>query len=62
MIPGLVILIGFGLYEWKGTSTGILNHAFFRMGARSRTFVICLYLSFVEGPMSFGYIVYAPLL
>ncbi|KAF7536057.1 hypothetical protein G7Z17_g13096 [Cylindrodendrum hubeiense] len=30
MIPGAVLLAIFGLWEWKGTSTGILPHAVFQ--------------------------------
>src|ERR1700754_4715586 len=26
LIVGIVVLIGFGVYEWKGTKTGILHH------------------------------------
>jgi hypothetical protein len=39
LITGIIILISFGLYEWKGTKTGILNHELFRGGkAAGRTF------------------------
>ncbi|EEU35375.1 uncharacterized protein NECHADRAFT_42708 [Fusarium vanettenii 77-13-4] len=30
MIPGALLLVMFGLWEWKGTSTGILPHAVFK--------------------------------
>lgn len=63
LISGLVILIGFGLYEWKGTKTGILNHELFRGGkAAGRTFAICVSLIFIEGIMLFSYIIFYPVM
>lgn len=63
LIIGIAILIGFGLYEWKGTSTGILHHHLFRGGKNAgRTFAICLLLIFIEGVMLFSYIIFYPVM
>ena len=63
IIIGLIILIGFGAYEWKGTKTGILHHDLFRGGkAEGRTFAICIGLIFMEGIVGFAFIVYYPIL
>ncbi|EXJ73007.1 uncharacterized protein A1O5_04156 [Cladophialophora psammophila CBS 110553] len=63
LIVGIVILIAFGIYEWKGTKTGIMNHVLFRGGkAAGRTFAICVGLIFIEGIMLFSYIVFYPVL
>jgi hypothetical protein len=63
LIAGIIILISFGVYEWKGTKTGILNHDLFRGGkAAGRTFAICVGLIFIEGIMLFSYIIFYPVL
>ena len=63
MIVGLVVLIAFGVYEWKGTKTGILHHNMFRGGKNAgRTFFVCVGLIFVEGVMLFSYIIFYPTL
>jgi hypothetical protein len=63
MITGLVILIGFGAYEWKGTKTGILHHDLFKGGkAEGRTYGICIGLIFMEGIVGFSFLVYYPIL
>lgn len=63
LIIGFVILIGFGIYEWKGTKTGIMNHELFRGGkSAGRTFAICISLMFVEGIMLFSYIIFYPVM
>lgn len=63
LIVGIVILIAFGVWEWKGTRNGIMNHELFRGGkARGRTFAICVGLIFIEGIMLFSYIVFYPVL
>jgi Ca2+/H+ antiporter len=63
LIIGIVILIAFGLYEWKGTKRGIMNHELFRGGkAQGRTFAICVSLIFIEGIMLFSYIIFYPVL
>jgi hypothetical protein len=61
MIIGIVILIGFGVYEWKGTKTGILHHDLFTGGkARGRTFTICVLLIFIEGILLFSVVIFLP--
>ena len=60
LIVGIVLLIVFGLYEWKGTNTGILHHDLFRNG--DRTFAICIGLIFIEGILLFSYIIFYPVL
>ena len=63
LVVGCVILVAFGLYEWKGTKIGIMNHDLFKGGkARGRTFAICVGLIFIEGVMLFSYIVFYPVL
>ena len=63
LIIGIVVLICFGVYEWVGTKTGILNHDLFRGGkAMGRTFAICVSLIFIEGIMLFSYIIFYPVL
>jgi MFS family permease len=58
LIIGIVLLIAFALYEWKGTSTGILHHELF---AR-RTFPISIILMFIEGILLFSIVVFYPAL
>jgi hypothetical protein len=61
LITGLGILVCFGLYEWKGTSTGFLHHDLFRGGeGMGRTFAICIWLIFAEGILLFPYVVFYP--
>lgn len=63
LIAGLVILILFGVYEWKGTKTGILHHDLFRGGkAEGRTFALCVALIFIEGILLFSFIIFYPVL
>lgn len=63
MIIGIVILVAFGIYEWKGTTTGILHHDLFRDGrTRGRTFAICVGLFAAEGVLIFGFSVFYPVL
>ena len=54
LIIGIVFFILFGLYEWKGRDDGLLHHEMFK---KSRNTWIVLLLIFVEGLLSFGYIV-----
>jgi hypothetical protein len=63
LVSGLGILTCFGVYEWKGTSTGFLHHDLFR-GAEGmgRTFAIALWLIFAEGVLLFPYVVFFPIL
>ena len=63
MIIGIVMLIAFGIYEWKGTKTGILNHDLFRGGRnKGRTFAICVALLFMESVMIFCVGLFYPIL
>ncbi len=63
MVIGLVILVIFGIYEWKGTQTGILHHELFRGGEmKGRTFAICCGLFFTEGLIFMTFVIVAPLL
>ncbi|KAI8936164.1 hypothetical protein NX059_006598 [Plenodomus lindquistii] len=48
-VSGLVLTIAFGLYEWKGTSEGLLHHALFQ----KRTFPIVTVIVFLEGAAFF---------
>lgn len=63
VIVGIVILIAFGVYEWKLTKTGILHHDLFRGGKNmGRTFAICIGLIFIEGIVLFAYVVFYPVM
>ncbi|KAK6397840.1 hypothetical protein LTR65_005088 [Meristemomyces frigidus] len=63
LISGLVVLLSFFLFEWKGTSTGILHHELFTGGKeKGRTFAICTGLIFIEGIMLFAVIIFYPVL
>lgn len=63
LILGLVILLGFGLYEWKGTRTGLVHHDLFNgTNGSSRTFSICLGLILVESALVFAFIIFYPVL
>jgi hypothetical protein len=63
LIMGIVLLIAFGVYEWKFTKTGILHHDLFRGGKDGgRTFAICVGLIFIEGIMLFAYVIFYPVL
>ena len=56
---GIVLLIVFGLFEWKGTKTPLLDHRLFKGGRNEgRTFTICLILICIEGLMLFAVSVY----
>lgn len=63
LVVGIILLLIFGLYEWKGTSTGVLHHDLFRGDDRKgRTFAICVWLIFVEGVLLFSYVVFYPIM
>jgi hypothetical protein len=63
LIVGLVLLVVFGVYEWRFTSTGILHHDLFRGGKkRGRTFSICIGLIFIEGILLFAYVIFYPVM
>jgi len=58
---GLVSLVVFGLYEWKGTKIGILHHGLFQGGRDAgQTFTLCVLLIFLENFVAFSYIVFYP--
>jgi hypothetical protein len=58
LVVGIVTLVAFGIFEWKGTKTGILHHELFA----SRTFPVCVSLIFVEGVLLFSIIIFYPAL
>ena len=63
LIVGIVILLAFGIYEWKFTKTGILHHDLFRGGKDGgRTFALCVGLIFIEGILLFAYVIFYPTL
>jgi MFS family permease len=63
LVPGIAIIILFGVYEWKGTKVGILHHDLFRGGAGAgRTFALCIALIFVEGILLFAFVIFYPVL
>lgn len=63
LCSGIVSLCLFGIYEWRGTKTGMLNHELFKGGKNEgRTFAICLFLIFVEGILLFAYLIFFPVL
>jgi hypothetical protein len=63
LIIGIMTLIAFCLYEWKGTKTGILHHDLFRGGRNEgRTFSICLALLAIEAVMICGFVLFYPIL
>lgn len=63
LIIGLVLMLAFVVYEWKGTATGIIHHDLF-MGGKvgGRTFALCIFLMAVEGITFFSYVIYYPIL
>lgn len=56
MIPGVLLLVVFGLWEWKGTSTGILPHAIFR----DRNYTAALLIRLSGGFALYGCQAYLP--
>lgn len=63
LIIGIATLVAFGVYEWKGTSTGILHHELFRGGkSQGRTFAICVGLIVVEAITGFTITIFYPIL
>ena len=60
---GVVGLIAFGLYEWKGTATGIVHHDLFRGDkGHAKTFVLCVILIFIEGLSIFAFALFYPIM
>lgn len=63
LILGLVMLLVFGLYEWKGTKSGILDHGLFRGGKNAgKSFAIYVCLMLGEGLLLFSYVIFYPVL
>lgn len=63
LILGIVLLICFGLYEWKGTRVGIIHHDWFSVDrTSSRNLAICLGLMSAEGIVLFSLIVFYPMM
>jgi hypothetical protein len=63
LIVGIVTLIAFFMYEWKGTKTGIAHHDLFRSTVSAvRTFSILIALVFIEGIMLFVFMIFYPVL
>ena len=63
LIVGIVTLIAFIIYEWKGTRTGMAHHDLFRHGRNGgRQYAIFLALIFIEGIMLFAFIIFYPVL
>lgn len=63
LIIGMGLMFVFGVYEWRFTKTGMLNHDMFRgENADGRTLAICIALIFIEGIMLFAYIIFYPVL
>ena len=61
LITGILVCIGFCLYEWLGTKNGILHHDLFRGGRdQGRTFSLCVVLIFLEGVLLFAYTLFYP--
>ncbi|KAK4049357.1 hypothetical protein OIO90_005486 [Microbotryomycetes sp. JL221] len=56
LIVGIVLMICFGLYEWKGTSTGLLHHGMFQ----KRNFPIALGAMAIEGVIFFNILAFVP--
>ncbi|RSH79191.1 uncharacterized protein EHS24_001230 [Apiotrichum porosum] len=56
LVLGIVFLVVFAVYEWKGTSTGILHHQLFKR----RTFAVCIVLIFIEGILLFSVMIFYP--
>ena len=62
-VVGIAVMILFGVWEWKGTKTGIMNHQLFQRGKTAgRTFGLCVALIFIEGIMFFAYVIFYPVL
>jgi hypothetical protein len=63
LILGPLFFGACGLYEWKGTSTGIVPHELFDKGKTAvRTLVICLSLIHIEGILIFAFLLMYPIL
>ncbi|KAI8936115.1 hypothetical protein NX059_007614 [Plenodomus lindquistii] len=62
LVLGVVLLVAFCVYEWKGTKNGVANHEMFKAGkSKRRLFVLCLILMFIEAVMFFATTVFYPI-
>ena len=60
---GLVSMIVFFIWEWKGTKTGILHHQlFYAEGGARAGFLIYVGLMFAEGVLVYSVIVFYPIM
>ncbi len=63
MIIGIIILIIFGIWEWKGTKTGILHHELFQgENDRGRSFALYNALIFIEAILLFTFAIFYPIM
>lgn len=63
LIIGIILLVIFGVHEWRFTNTGILDHELFQGGKhRGHTLAICVALMFLEGIMVFSFFIFYPVL
>ena len=63
IILGVIILIAFGIYEWRGTKTGIFHPDLFSGGPEARrNFLICVGLLFIEGILLFTFGIFYPIM
>ena len=63
LLAGIVVCLVFGVYEVRGTKTGIMHHDLFRGGkGRGQTFAICVALMFLEGIPLFSFTLFYPVL
>lgn len=60
MLIGIASLSFFGLWEWKGTKSGIFHHELFTVEGK-RNFITSLGIQAIEGFVFFGFIVFYPL-
>ncbi|KIW18439.1 hypothetical protein PV08_02727 [Exophiala spinifera] len=59
LVIGLVILVVFVLFEWKGTKVPLVDHRLFEGGkSKGRTFALCMVLICIEGIMLFAVAVF----
>ena len=62
LIIGAIGLVALGVWEWKGTKTGILHHELFSQSKSLSTFLICLVLMFSEGVLVYSFILFYPVM
>ncbi|KAK4049328.1 hypothetical protein OIV83_004265 [Microbotryomycetes sp. JL201] len=57
LITGIVLMIVFGVWEWKGTRQGLLHHGMFKGG---RNFPVALAAMALEGVIFFNILAFVP--